>query len=374
MQPRSQLPKLLFALALLSSLAIASLRSLLRSSIGFALMLAVSLCSAPHLSVAQSASPTLIPFQGRLTDQQGTAYATGQFTITFNLYNQAIGGTTVWTERHEKVSVINGMINAFLGSVNSIGSVDFATTKYLGIAVDADANPATPEPEMVPRTMIIGAFHAKKAELATNATKLNGAGWDAVLTNADPNAGGAVLKANRIGDGAISDTKLVNGAVTEAKLGVGAVSADKLAAGAVTATKIADGTITGQQIQNGSVANVDLAAGTASANLADEGLIALSAAPMNLRESVSVSVTINSATPVTVYTTPAGRYARITVFWSGPITIAGRPIPSNGGNQELWIGPGQSITGKAIFNAFNFLETPTTVTIIGVTMSNGITP
>jgi hypothetical protein len=328
----------------------------------------------PHSSFAQSASPALIPFQGRLTDQQGAAYQTGQFTITFNLYDQAIGGTTVWTERHEKVSVINGMINAFLGSVNSIDSVNFSTTKYLGIAVDADANAATPEPEMVPRTMIVAAFHAKKAEVATNATQLNGAGWDAVLTNANPNAGGAVLKADKIADGIISDAKLAAGAVTADKLANGAVSADKLAAGSVTAAKIADGTITGQQIQNGSVANADLVAGTASANLADEGLIALSAAPINLREGVSASVSTSSSGFSGVYTVPANRYARVTIWWhrtgGGEITVDGRPISALGfgdatGHQELWMSSGQVVRIKGDGSQLSH------AVVLGVLMSNG---
>lgn len=346
-----------------------------------ACLVLLSAFALPHSSFAQSPSRALIPFQGRLTDQDGEPYATGQFTITFNLYSQAIGGTTVWTERHEKVSVINGMINAFLGSVNSIDAVDFANTKYLGIAVDADENAATPEPEMVPRTMIVSAFHAKKAEVATNATQLNGAGWDTVLTEADPNASGAVLKANRIGDGAISDAKLANGAVTADKVANGAVSADKLAAGSVTAAKIADGAITGQQIQDGSVANVDLAAGTASANLADEGLIALSAAPINLRETVSASLQNFAGETGTVYTVPANRYARVTVAWrlptqgpgwGGNLKVAGRIYSEDNGSasqntifdtQEFTLGPGQSIqvtNGRA--------------SVVGILLSNGLVP
>lgn len=312
--------------------------------------LALALLSSfliPNSSFAQSASPALIPFQGRLTDQTGAAYSTGQFTITFNLYDQAIGGTSVWTERHEKVSVINGMVNAFLGSVNSIDSVDFSTTKYLGIAVDADDNATTPEPEMVPRTMILGAFHAKKAEVATNATKLNGAGWDVLLTDADPTAGGAVLKADKIGDGVIS--------------------AGKLADGSVTSAKIADGAITGQHIQDGSVVNDKLAAGTASANLAAEGLIALGARPIRVRGSIHLNsgAGIAGSTSQAVYTVPADTYAKVYIskftytdytggqnqIQNAKILVGGDPIGSAGGEsnwqiklwQEFNLGPGEKI-------------------------------
>ncbi len=121
------------------------------------LALALPLC-------AQTASPTLIPFQGQLTSQAGVAYTAGQYTIVFNLYNQAVGGTSIWTERHQKVGVINGMVNVFLGSIITISTVDFSQVKYLGITIDADDNANTADPEMVPRQMIIPAFYAKNAD------------------------------------------------------------------------------------------------------------------------------------------------------------------------------------------------------------------
>jgi hypothetical protein len=168
-------------------------------------------------SFAQSASPSLIPFQGRLTDQQGQAYGNNQYTLTFNLYDQAVGGNTVWTERHEKVSVINGMVNVFLGSVAGIGNVNFATTKYLGITVDADDNPATPDPEMVPRTMIIPAFHAK------NTDKLAGHDWSAILEGGSNNPLQAYLRGDRISQGSITSAQIVDGTITFADLQPGIV-------------------------------------------------------------------------------------------------------------------------------------------------------
>src|SRR5262245_47145362 len=103
---------------------------------------------------AQQASPQLIPFQGRLTDQQGTVYTNGQYTIVFNIYNEAVGGTPVWgPERHQQVGVINGMINVFLGSITPLSGQDFSTTKYLGVTIDADNNQNTADPEMIPRQM-----------------------------------------------------------------------------------------------------------------------------------------------------------------------------------------------------------------------------
>ena len=140
---------------------------------------------------SQSASPQVIPFQGRLTSQAGVAYTSGQYSIIFNLYSTAVAGTTLWTERHEKVGVTNGMVNVFLGSINAFsnmtGGADFSTVKYLGITVDVDNNPATADPEMVPRQMIIPAFWAKQADNATNATKLSGFDWSSMFVDASNN-------------------------------------------------------------------------------------------------------------------------------------------------------------------------------------------
>lgn len=160
-------------------------------------------------------APQLIPFQGRLTNQAGEAYGNNQYTITLNLYSLAIGGSTVWTERHEKVSVIGGMLNLFLGSINGIDGVDFSTTKYLGITVDADNNPATADPEMVPRTMIVSAFSAKQAErsrtmdvLDTNGIPVPGQsfGWNSVFNNGNPNTG--TIPGSKLTDGSVTVQKV----------------------------------------------------------------------------------------------------------------------------------------------------------------------
>ena len=160
-----------------------------------ALMVAITLIGAD--------APCLIPFQGRLTDQQGVAYTEGQYTLIFNLYDTAVGGTSLWTERHEKVGVINGMVNLFLGSINSLDGQDFSKTRYLGITVDADGNANSYDPEMVPRQMIIPAFHAQ------NSNKLQGMDWSAVLSGDKtfPLAS-RYINPDRIHDGTITSNKL----------------------------------------------------------------------------------------------------------------------------------------------------------------------
>ena len=175
-------------------------------------------CLAFSSAFAQIASPTLIPFQGRLTNQDNVPYTGGQYTVTFNLYREAVGGTSLWTERHEKVGVINGMVNVFLGSITAFPAEDsgqpfFATVKHLGITIDADSNTATADPEMVPRQMIIPAFYAKNAD---NAQALQSHGWNVLFDSEDPLSG--KIDANKLADGTIGGSKLSGGAVTFEKL------------------------------------------------------------------------------------------------------------------------------------------------------------
>ncbi|MCB1087664.1 MAG: hypothetical protein KDM63_11510 [Verrucomicrobiae bacterium] len=131
-------------------------------------------------------SPQLIPFQGTLMNPAGEAYPDGQYTITFALYDEPIGGTAVWIERHVKVGVIGGTVNVFLGSLNPFlkndwsDSTDFGTTKYLGITVDADGDASTPDQEMYPRQLVITCFYAPTTD------KIQGYGWDMLFGNQDP--------------------------------------------------------------------------------------------------------------------------------------------------------------------------------------------
>jgi|GEM_PF-1399726 len=178
-----------------------------------------------------ASSPTLIPFQGRLTDQVGTPYTNGQYTLIFNLYDQAVGGNVLWTETHQKVGVINGTVNVFLGSINAaLTSVDFSQTRHLGITIDPDNNPNTPDPEMVPRQMIISAFWAKNAE------KLAGYDWTPLVGVNNPSG---ALDGSKVAAGTLLGTALRSGTVSSAQLGDGSVSNSKLLDGAVTLGKLA---------------------------------------------------------------------------------------------------------------------------------------
>ena len=205
---------------------------------------------APCYTLSAAESPLYIPFQGQVTNQAGVLSADGQYSVIFNLYDQAVGGQPVWSERHVKIGVTRGMINVFLGSITPLTAVDFSQTKYLGITVDVDNLATTADPEMVPRSLIMPAFHAKNAE------KLAGFDWSAAFTTSNPATG--FLKGARIDANTINTTQVTDSAVTTVKLSDNAITTVKLTDASVTNVKLAANSVGTANIQNGAITSAKL--------------------------------------------------------------------------------------------------------------------
>ncbi len=167
-------------------------------------------------------SPLYIPFQGQVTNQSGTVSPDGQYSVIFNLYDQAVGGQPVWSERHVKIGVNKGMINVFLGSISKLDSVDFSQTKYLGITVDTDNTATTADPEMVPRSLIIPSFFSK------NTSKMRGYDWSDLFRDSSNqptnNITTGSLKPSLFGNNSIDASKLIAGSVGFSSLSADVVS------------------------------------------------------------------------------------------------------------------------------------------------------
>lgn len=151
------------------------------------------------------------------------------------------------------------MVNVFLGSIqpftnvqaNPNDDVDFSTTRYLGITVDADDNPATADPEMVPRQMIIPAFFAK------NSQKLAGHDWSHLLVSGNnPQTG--FINGAKLGGGTVTNVQIQDGGITTADIGDAQITGAKLAPGAADSA-ISDESITSAKIKNGEVMTADIA-------------------------------------------------------------------------------------------------------------------
>lgn len=124
---------------------------------------AVGLADVPHL----------INYQGRITDDSGTPLG-GSHSLTFRIYDDLTGGTTLWSETHNSVAVTDGLFEVVLGSKEAIESDIFsAEPRWLGVSVDLGA-------ELYPRTQIVAvayAYRAEHADTADYALAGGGSGW-----------------------------------------------------------------------------------------------------------------------------------------------------------------------------------------------------
>ena len=138
----------------------------------FALSSQVATEPAPTTEVAlpgptpESSVPSLMNFQGRLTNAQGQPI-NGNVQVTFNLYDSQAGGIPVWSET-QTLTAQDGLFDALLGSgVTPLdGTVfKFNTERWLGVQVASD-------PEMTPRMRISTVPYSFTAQQALKATDL----------------------------------------------------------------------------------------------------------------------------------------------------------------------------------------------------------
>lgn len=148
----------------------------------------LALVSASMLSYADS-NPKYVPFQGRIHDDTGAL--NGIYTLKLSMYNTETGGNAIWTEEHKDVSVTYGYVNLLLGATTPFKitkdtvttDIDFSKANFIGIQISKVSESGTasqfsnellPRHRMVPSFHAIGADHAKIADVAKNAEKLNG--------------------------------------------------------------------------------------------------------------------------------------------------------------------------------------------------------
>jgi microcystin-dependent protein len=161
--------------------------------------------------------PPLINYQGQVLDAAGTPLATGDYELTFRIFDAAEGGTLIWgplvldgaggVGHGPKIPVVQGYFNVMLGPVDTasrqLNGAFQAATRFVEIKVGTN-NPISP------RQQILSAPYAVNAANAATVS-----------------AGGVSTLA--LTDGAVSAVKLSENAVTTSKVVDGSISASKLA-------------------------------------------------------------------------------------------------------------------------------------------------
>lgn len=114
--------------------------------------------------------PQLINYQGRLTDQNGDPLPTGEYALSFSIYNAGLGGALVWGPQvfdgqvgegnGALVPVVQGYFNVMLGprdiSNRTIGNAFDSDLRYLEITIGDG-------PPIAPRQQILSAPYALQA-------------------------------------------------------------------------------------------------------------------------------------------------------------------------------------------------------------------
>ena len=120
-----------------------------------AILLSVIITDVSYAQVTN----TKISIQGVLREVSGVAVTDGEYDFIFSLYNVPTGGTSLFTETHEDVDVVNGIYSVKLGQYESLDALDFDEIYYVGVTVDTI--------EVLPRTELTHSAYALSAVSVT---------------------------------------------------------------------------------------------------------------------------------------------------------------------------------------------------------------
>lgn len=239
------------------------------------------LLAAAVTAVAQV--PTLMSYQGHVTDASGVALGNTtptNYTVLFKFYSVSTGGTPLYAES-QVVTISGGEFSVLLGNGTGIsglkGRAAPALTPYvelhtiitgniyLGVTVGSGA-------EITPRQQIVSgayAFRAKYAEgLIDNSLTAAMLTTSAVTTTKilDANITTSKIADANITTGKIADANITTGKIADANITTGkiadsAVNSAKILDGTIATVDIADSQITGAKIVDGTIASVDIGDG-----------------------------------------------------------------------------------------------------------------
>ena len=123
---------------------------------------------APLQQWGDSTVPLIMNYNGYADDHEGKAF-TGYYTMTFRIYDDVIGTTTLWQEEHVNVTLRSGHFSVLLGYNTPLTNTLFThPDRFIGVTVD-------PYDEMVPRERFgsmpyaMHSYHATKADDADHA-------------------------------------------------------------------------------------------------------------------------------------------------------------------------------------------------------------
>lgn len=126
-------------------------------------VLVALLLVALHCICAIAGTPSLVNYQGYLTDPGGSPVADGSYSVVFTIYDSPSGGTSKWTET-QSITTSGGLFTVLLGTITPVIDTVFNnSSRYLGIKVASD-------PEITPRTQLVSTPYSYRISTVDGST------------------------------------------------------------------------------------------------------------------------------------------------------------------------------------------------------------
>lgn len=139
------------------------------TKIAFALLVVIIGVDTAGARGSAFAVPRIFSYQGRLTDTTGIPVPDSVYTATFRLYTEPVGGAPFWSE-DQTVVTREGIFSVLLGLSNAIRGIPDNGEVYLSVVLAGE--------EIEPRTRIVSAAYAIKADTANYALTAGGVAGD----------------------------------------------------------------------------------------------------------------------------------------------------------------------------------------------------
>jgi len=123
--------------------------------------------------------PSLINYQGRLTDSSGTPLPTGAYGLAFRIWSDKTSTNAnafIWGQEYTNVPILNGGFNVILGSgtpitnpmpaANSLSLTFTEANRFIGITVTQGTNgvPVQNITEIIPRQQLLSTPYSMMAD------------------------------------------------------------------------------------------------------------------------------------------------------------------------------------------------------------------
>ena len=183
------------------------------------LLLLFGLFTALGFAPANAANPSLISFQGKVVNADGTNVTNGAYDFDFVMYDDSALGTPSdgvhdkWHELTKSVTVTNGVFQTNLGSATALPDFNTNSSLYLAVRFNADA-----AGYMSPRVQMGSVPYAK------NADTVGGVGSSTIVQLGATQSGNINISSGTITSGLINGQTISSAANFTGTLSVGGSS------------------------------------------------------------------------------------------------------------------------------------------------------